>query len=49
MADDKDNGRSITSKEAFHVQYNWIALAGAAAFALVSLSALPLLLAGGAN
>ena len=34
-------------KEAAKLQYNWIALAGAAAFALVSGSALPLLLAGG--
>jgi hypothetical protein len=49
MADDKDNGQINYVKEAFHLQYNWIALAGAAAFALVSLSALPLLLAGGAE
>lgn len=34
-------------KEAAKVQYNWIALAGAAGFALVSGSALPLLLAAG--
>ena len=34
-------------KEAFHLQYNWIALAGAGAFALVSGSFLPLILAGG--
>src|SRR6266496_6604222 len=34
-------------KEAFHLQYNWIALAGAGAFALVSGSFLPILLAGG--
>ena len=34
-------------KEAFSVQYNWIALAGAGAFALISGSILPVLLAGG--
>jgi hypothetical protein len=34
-------------KAAFHWQYNWISLAGAAAFALISGSALPILLAGG--
>lgn len=34
-------------KEAFNSQYNWIALAGAGAFALVSGSWLPILLAGG--
>lgn len=34
-------------KEALTHQYNWIALAGAAAFSLVSLSALPLVLAAG--
>ncbi|HTT25320.1 MAG TPA: hypothetical protein VMG82_40775 [Candidatus Sulfotelmatobacter sp.] len=34
-------------KAAFHWQYNWISLAGAAAFALISASALPLLLAAG--
>jgi len=34
-------------KEAFHIQYNWIALAGMGAFALISGSALPLILAGG--
>jgi hypothetical protein len=34
-------------KEAFHLQYNVIALAGAAVFSLVSLNPLPLLLAGG--
>jgi hypothetical protein len=34
-------------KEAFHLQYNWIAMASAGAFALVSLSFLPLVLAGG--
>jgi len=34
-------------KEAFHLQYNWIALAGAGAFALVSGSFLPIVLAGG--
>jgi hypothetical protein len=34
-------------KEAFHLQYNMIALAGAALFSVISLSPLPLLLAGG--
>src|SRR6266496_4184446 len=34
-------------KEAFHLQYNWIALAGAGAFALVSGSFLPIILAAG--
>jgi hypothetical protein len=34
-------------KEAFHLQYNWIALAGAGAFALISGSFLPMILAGG--
>jgi len=34
-------------KEAFKVQYNWIALAGLGALAVVSGSALPLILAGG--
>jgi len=34
-------------KEAFNIQYNWIALAGACAFAIVSGSLLPIILAGG--
>jgi len=34
-------------KEAFNLQYNWIALLGACAFALVSRSLLPLILAAG--
>lgn len=34
-------------KEAFNIQYNWIALAGMGLFALVTGSALPLILAGG--
>src|SRR6266567_8457011 len=34
-------------KEAFHLQYNWIALAGAGVFALISGSFLPIILAGG--
>jgi hypothetical protein len=34
-------------REAFRLQYNWIALAGAGAFALVSGSFLPIILAGG--
>lgn len=36
-------------KEAFHIQYNWIALGAAGAFALVSGSFLPVLLAAGAE
>lgn len=36
-------------KEAFHLQYNWIALGAAGAFALVSGSLLPVLLAAGAE
>jgi hypothetical protein len=47
MADDKDDGSISYVKAAFHWQYNWIALAGAAGFALVSASGLPLLLAAG--
>src|SRR5258708_37238839 len=34
-------------KEAFHLQYNWIAMLSAGAFALVSTSFLPIILAGG--
>jgi hypothetical protein len=34
-------------REAFHLQYNWIAMVGAGAFALVSGSFLPVILAGG--
>jgi hypothetical protein len=47
MAEDKDGGEINYFKEAFHWQYNKIALAGAAAFALVALSPLPLLLGAG--
>ena len=36
-------------KEAFNLQYNWIALAGACLFAIVSGSLLPIILAGGAE
>lgn len=36
-------------KEAFNIQYNWIALGAAGAFALVSASFLPLMLAAGAE
>ena len=36
-------------KEAFNVQYNWIALAGACLFAILSGSLLPIILAGGAE
>jgi hypothetical protein len=34
-------------KEAFNIQYNWIALGGAAAFALLTGTAIPIALAGG--
>ena len=47
MADDKDDSTIGYVKAAFHWQYNWISLAGAAGFALVSGSGLPLLLAAG--
>jgi chromosome condensin MukBEF ATPase and DNA-binding subunit MukB len=47
MADDRDEGPISYVKAAFHWQYNWISLAGAAGFALVSGSALPLLLGAG--
>jgi hypothetical protein len=47
MAEDKDNGEVNYLKEAFHLQYNYIALAGAAAFAVVSGTALPLMLGAG--
>jgi hypothetical protein len=47
MAGDKDDGSINYVKAAFHWQYNWITLAGAAGFALVSASGLPLLLAAG--
>jgi len=43
-----DQSRDINFvKEAFHLQYNWIALAGAGVFALLSGSLLPAILAGG--
>ena len=45
FSDDKKETSYV--KEAFNVQYNWIALAGAGAFALVTGSLLPVLLAGG--
>ena len=47
MPDDKNGGEINYLKEAFHWQYNKIALVGAAAFAAVSVSALPLLLGAG--
>lgn len=46
MAEDKEDGLTYV-KKAFHWQYNKIALAGAVAFAVVSGSALPLLLGAG--
>lgn len=46
MAEDKDGGFDYL-KAAFHWQYNLIGLGGAAAFALISFSALPLVLAAG--
>jgi hypothetical protein len=43
-----DQSRDINFvKEAFHLQYNWIALAGAGVLALLSGSLLPAILAGG--
>jgi hypothetical protein len=43
-----DQSRDINFvREAFHLQYNWIALAGAGVFALLSGSLLPAILAGG--
>ena len=43
-----DQSRDINFvKEAFHLQYNWIALAGAGVFALLRGSLLPAILAGG--
>src|ERR1700721_1070930 len=43
-----DQSRDINFvKEAFHLQYNWIGLAGAGGFALLSGSLLPAILAGG--
>ena len=47
MPEEIDDSRINFVKEAFGWQYNWIALAGAAAFALVSGSGLPLILAAG--
>src|SRR5947207_11017111 len=44
---EKDDDQINFVKAAFHLQYNWIAMAGAAAFALVSGSALPILLGAG--
>ncbi len=45
--DDSSRGDISYVKEAAKLQYNWIALAGIAGFALVSGSALPLLLGAG--
>jgi hypothetical protein len=47
MSDHRDDDSISYVKAAFHWQYNWISLAGAAGFALVSGSGLPLLLAAG--
>ena len=47
MPEEKDNGQINFVKEAAKWQYNAIAMAGAVAFALVSGSALPLLLGAG--
>ena len=44
---EKDDDQINFVKAAFHLQYNWIAMAGAAAFAVVSGSALPILLGAG--
>jgi len=47
MPDEKDDGQINFVKAALNWQYNWIAMAGAAAFAVVSGSGLPLILAAG--
>jgi hypothetical protein len=47
MPGDRENGDISYIKAAFNWQYNWIAMAGAAAFALVSHSPLPLVLGAG--
>jgi hypothetical protein len=47
MAEDREQGEPSYVKAAFHWQYNWIAMAGAAGFAIISGSALPLLLGAG--
>src|SRR5260370_10372429 len=44
---EKDDEQISFVKEALNLQYNWIAMAGVAAFALVSGSGLPLLLGAG--
>jgi hypothetical protein len=51
MPDEREqNGEGINYvKEALNWQYNWIGLAGAAAFAVISGSGLPLVLAAGAE
>jgi len=49
MAGDREDGSVNYLKAAFHWQYNLIALAGAAGFALLSASGLPLILAAGAE
>jgi hypothetical protein len=43
----EQQGKISYVKEAFNLQYNWIALAGAGAFAIVSGTFLPIILAGG--
>ncbi len=47
MAEDREQGEVSYVKAALKWQYNWIAMAGAAGFAVVSGSALPLLLGAG--
>jgi hypothetical protein len=47
MAEDREQGEPNYVKAAAKWQYNWIALAGAAGFAVISGSALPLLLGAG--
>jgi len=46
-ADDSAQKEINYVKEAFHLQYNWIAMVGAGAFAVVSGSLLPILLGAG--
>ena len=47
MPEDRDEGQINFVRAALKWQYNWIAMAGAAAFAVVSASGLPLILAAG--
>ena len=46
-ADQFDNGSVNYLKEAFQWQYNWIGIGGAIAFAVISGTALPVIMAAG--